>query len=65
MGNLITNKVDKAKMLNDHFHSIFGKESNSIPPSFAKRTELSHSIKDILKKIDLDKVQEKLKRLSY
>ena len=34
--DLITNKVDIAKVLNDHFHLIFAKESVSIPPSFAK-----------------------------
>ena len=42
--DLITNKVDIAKMLNDYFHSIFAKESDFISPSFAKRTKMSLSI---------------------
>ena len=50
-GDLIMNKRGIAKILNDLFDSIFVKESDSIPPSFAKRTELSLSVKDILKRI--------------
>jgi hypothetical protein len=62
-GDLTTNKEEIAKILNDHFRSIFVKESNSNPPSFVKRTDLSLSVKDILKKIDSNKVEEKLKKL--
>ena len=62
-GDLTTNKEEIAKILNDHFRSIFVKESDSYPPSFVKRTDLSLSVKDILKKIDNNKVDEKLKKL--
>ena len=38
-GYLTTNKEEFAKILNDHFHSIFVKETDSNPPSFVKRTD--------------------------
>ena len=62
-GDLTKNKEEISKILNDHFLSIFVKESDSNPPSVVKRTDLSLSVKYILKKINYNMVEEKLKKL--